>query len=135
MAHRPRFSLLHRLLRAGTAAVTVWCLGCSAFDPLLSQLAGGSTSGMVCAGDERGGASGAASNESTSDDKRVRATPTDEGRSGGAICDCQSCTAPSPSPLLAVIPSPTLPRLAPVLSATPSSRDTEPLVPPPQLAS
>lgn len=134
MAHRLRPSLLVRLLRAGTAAITVWCLGCSAFDPLLSRLGGESTRAMICAGDDQAGASGAVSTDSASDVERVRATPEDEGRPEGALCDCQSCTAPSPAPLLAVDPESTLPRLDAVPSATPSSRDTEPLVPPPQVA-
>src|SRR5688572_23318520 len=120
MAYRPHSSLAVRLLRASTAAITVWCLGCSAFDPLLSQLAGRSAGAMICADDEPAGGAATALAEQDPGGARVRATADDDGQSGDALCDCQSCTAPSPAPLLAVIPGSPLPRLAAVPSATPT---------------
>ena len=50
MPRRPSISTL--MARTLTALLTVWCLGCSGFDPLLGAIMG-RTSGMTCQSDTR----------------------------------------------------------------------------------
>ena len=142
-------STLTRALRALVALVTVWCLGCSAFEPLLDHLAGVSAGvGMVCASD--GGASerldvspssaessgGAAAAALSSPSVTSIAAPTDAPAGQHAYeCGCLSCHAVQLA-LAGVAPARPahLERLQALEPGTPSSVSREPLVPPPQRA-
>src|SRR5690242_15937945 len=76
-----------RLLRLLTAFVTVWCLGCSAFDPIVERLSGvASASGMSC-GDEMTPAPAPHGTRS------VAASADGAHRAAGYDCGCQSCHA------------------------------------------
>jgi hypothetical protein len=120
---------LTRAIRALTAAVTLWCLGCDALDPLISKITG--TALMDCAS-EGGSSTRAVAGTSTEEAISVReAVPPDER--GGVSCDCQSCLAPAPASLAAE------PALLPLVEGplesfvAPTSIERAPLVPPPQV--
>jgi hypothetical protein len=150
MRRPPTFAL--RVLRALTALVTVWCLGCSAFEPVVSRLAGETVdTGMVCAGEasESAGATIAASADRASSSAPMPAMPTagaahaeqpsalavpTEHGARGYVCGCQSCHAPEP--MLAAVPAPATPSpaAAPAAPRLLVSVVREPLVPPPQVA-
>jgi hypothetical protein len=123
------------VLRGLIALATMWCLGCSAFDPLLDHLAGVSAaSGMVCESDGYGGpvterVGGAAHAELPA----VHVVPTtDAGSDGGYVCGCQSCHAASLAAYalsIEPLPAPSVPATEPIALL---SVVREPLVPPPQ---
>ena len=122
---RPRSTLI-RTLYAFTALVTVWCLGCDAFDPLLSSLAQSGTTFMECASE-----GGAVTATHIEQEASVRdASPDDDEL--GAACDCQSCLAPAPAALVAAHVIPPLPDEPARSFSAPTSVEREPLVPPPQ---
>jgi len=134
---RPFSSPLTRALRTLTALITVWCLGCSSFEPLLARLLGSAAGpGMVCAsevgteGAMRPSASAAAKDVST-----VSVGASDEATSArGFACDCQGCYAPSPAlPAVALDPL-AAPGQSHSDPTAPLSIEREPLVPPPQSA-
>ena len=133
---RPGPSFVTRALRALTALITVWCLGCSSFEPLLAGLLGSAGPGMVCAS-EGGSESAKSPGTDVAGDRGSAASigTSEEGASlRGFACDCQGCYAPSPVlPTVALdpLPAPSQPLTEP---ATPSSVEREPLVPPPQPA-
>ncbi|MEJ7810250.1 MAG: hypothetical protein WKG32_07495 [Gemmatimonadaceae bacterium] len=137
MRHAP--SHLTRATRALTALVTVWCLGCSAFEPMFAALTGSLTvTSMVCASDGRPSDS---TDIVTTLDVRTDALAVsaifsgDEPPGPGYDCDCAgSCHAPSPPALAATPdrhPPPSVPSAEPT---TLLSIEREPLVPPPQRA-
>lgn len=134
--YRPS-SPLTRILRGLTALATVWCLGCSAFEPILAALHGGSAgSWMDCASDgspERaasarqageGGYTLAVSNSA------VDADPSTQD----FACQCQGCHAPSPTATEVAADRPAMPTVPSNSPATLLSVVREPLVPPPQRA-
>jgi hypothetical protein len=115
-------------LRALVGLVTVWCLGCSAFEPLLSQLFGRPDAvGMEC---------GPGASQAPADGVGQPAVGAPERPEGAAAfsCGCQSCQVPSPTlAMLAPHEVPT-PFVEPVQLTAPQSVEREPLVPPPQRA-
>ncbi len=124
-----RPSRLTRSLRSLTALVTVWCLGCSAFDPLIANLFPDSAGAMmVCASE-------APSGGTSLQDSDRRATSVsaiaDEG-DRGASCDCGSCYAPAPTALLSARPPSPVPQQSAAELGLPPSVERAPLVPPPQ---
>jgi hypothetical protein len=125
-----RHSRLARAIHSLTALVTVWCLGCSAFDVLLSSLLPSAGPAMVCAS-EGGGASGIAQAVTERQGSAIAAT-ADEDAGNGTDCGCGSCHAPVPTELAIANPNPPVsdqpadgPRIAPAPTRAP-------LVPPPQ---
>jgi hypothetical protein len=121
-------SPLTRASRALTALLTVWCLGCSAFDPIIAHLAG-LKAGMICGADEIG-TGGVVSTGDGNETATVG--PVDEDGEGPVVCDCQSCAAPAPALVAdAAEPSPA-PGTEAADRVTPPGLDREPLVPPPQ---
>ena len=118
-----------------TALVTVWCLGCAAFDPLLDALLGSRPGmGMRCASDGGSDVPTAATlNMAREDSLQVRADPSEGSeQTDGVVCGCQSCYAPAPA-LLPVALDPLPPPAALVFEpSAPASIEREPLVPPPQ---
>jgi hypothetical protein len=129
-------SPMSRALRALTALVTVWCLGCSSFEPLLASLLGEEgVGGMACASESairgpRPGRSAGAANDGRLAVNAVAALDTEAHRDFN--CGCQSCIAMSlPALLVDAGPSvvPSVPASEPL---TLVSIEREPLVPPPQ---
>jgi hypothetical protein len=124
-----RPSLVTRVLRSLTALVTVWCLGCSAFDPLIASLFPGDGPMMVCASEGPRSVQPGATNESS-----VSAPAPDRGASDGTSCGCASCTAPAPTGFAVAAPAQALPQQPATDAISPSSVARTPLVPPPQHA-
>jgi len=120
-----------RLVRSLTALLTVWCLGCNAFDPLIGALVGDSGSRlMVCASEGSGAADiGASSGEGTA--ALTTATSDDGGREGVA-CGCDSCHATAATLVALATPSSPHPQQPPLVLAAPPGIELPPLVPPPQ---
>jgi hypothetical protein len=122
-----RTSRLTRLLRSLTALVTVWCLGCSAFDPLIAGLFPGDHPTMVCAS-EGPSTINAAAQEGGS----ISAPAT--GQSDGAGCGCGFCTAPAPTDVASGTRARELPQQPGANAIVPPSVARTPLLPPPQSA-
>jgi hypothetical protein len=139
---RRRVSVSARVIRTFTALITVWCLGCSSFDPLFDSLGlATATLGMECGSGEamnvRGtdteAVSSPAAVRSAAGSERVVQAPGSEN-APGYDCGCQSCHAPTPTQFAFVgapSPAPDAPVSTPVAL---SSVVREPLVPPPQRA-
>ena len=125
-------SPLTRALRTFTALVTVWCLGCSAFEPLLAGLTGESGGfGMACAS-ERGPEGLSTVVNAGGGGAMIVDAPSTGNSPDDCLCQCQGCHAPSPNAIEVI-----LERLAPpsLPSAGPDaflSVARQPLVPPPQ---
>ncbi|MGQ0649237.1 MAG: hypothetical protein ACT4P7_16925, partial [Gemmatimonadaceae bacterium] len=103
---------LSPVTHALTALITVWCLGCTAFEPVIEAFGGDRAGvGMVCASE----ISAAAGCVATRDGGSVPATVSvsnDEGGRGFA-CGCQGCFAPAAvAGALAAVP-PLLPAVLP----------------------
>jgi len=125
-----RPSRLTRAIGCFTAFLTVWCLGCSAFDVLLSSLLPSAGPTMVCAS-EGPAVSGIAQGVTERQGSAIMPVADQDGGSG-TDCGCGSCHAPVPTQLAIASPNPPLsgqpadgPRSAPAPTRAP-------LVPPPQ---
>ena len=125
-----------RVLRGFVVLVTVWCTGCSGFEPLLDAALGGSQVGMVCASEESGTdgraqrpASAAAANAPSA--AAVSAAPASTSERG-FNCSCSSCHSVtiaswSFTPLAAPLLPPAFAAELPLVSVGRS-----PLLPPPE---
>ena len=118
-----------------TALLTVWCLGCSAYDPIL---AGSFGVGMRCASEgemasmQAGRAPAASSQGPAAAAPSVSAAP--QAATLGVDCGCGSCTATTLRGVAAAIDAPPMPMMPASLPASHSIVAPEPLIPPPQLA-
>jgi hypothetical protein len=118
---RPTLAIL--ACRALTAVLTVWCLGCSAYDPLIDALTGAGRSPMSC-----GSEMGAPAATGTAAIAASAAASTQ-----GFNCGCVSCTGASPQTLAFALtesasPTAELPAIALWTSIT-----RAPVAPPPEL--
>lgn len=123
-----RRSPVTRALFSLTALVTVWCLGCSAFDPLIARLISSDGPMMQCASE------GPASVQAAGSDNPSVSAPADRDASDGATCGCASCTAPAPTDVAVAGPAQALPQQPTTDAGSPTSVVRTPLVPPPQRA-
>jgi hypothetical protein len=131
-----RFSPLLRLVWATTALVTVWCLGCSAFDPLLALLGGSSGPMMVCASDGVVSASQESTVATTSSTvETISVAPVSSPTTHGDVCGCQSCQAAESDRLQQQIAAEQTPRVERIEPTAPASVTRSPLLPPPQRVS
>ena len=133
MRRQPSLSL--RVLRGLVVLVTIWCTGCSSFEPLLDAALGRSEAGMVCAS-EMSEAAGmgrmSASTEVESGRSRPAVSALDTSAQQGFTCGCTSCQTVAPGTWsFALLPAPVLP---PVVTAEPAlvSVGRVPLLPPPE---
>jgi hypothetical protein len=132
MLRGPSFAL--RIVRSLTALITVWCLGCSSYEPMLSAFLGsGAAATMACDGsggmDDTSPVVLSAPADST---KGPQVSPPSEGAQCMIACSCQSCQSASPNPLGVAsirLSPPSLP-LSSFMSFASVVR--EPLVPPPE---
>jgi len=134
-------TLLHpvmRFVRVCTALVTVWCLGCGAFEPLVSSLAGTGNTGMSCGSDETASSApyqrAGEANESTPEQIQTVAA-RDQHQSGSYSCGCESCYSSSPVTVSLGLHSLRAPEAVPTTPAFPESINRTPLLPPPQILS
>ena len=130
--HRPS-----RFARAGRALVgliTVWCLGCSGYEPLLGSLLGAdATSGMVCASDmTMNGASAEPSTDAAKTGAGDRAQVAAASDHRVFDCGCGSCHAASPAQWNVAVMGPALPLIVPALPTQPLDVPRVPLLPPPE---
>ena len=117
--------------RALTAVITVWCLGCRAFDPLIAALVPGpGGEKMVCAADARAGSIVATAR--VADSSPSVSEITDQNTQTGDSCGCDSCYAPAATAVALVLPAPAIPHQPSADPVAPPSVDRPPLVPPPQ---
>ena len=135
MSRRP--SPLLRVSRLIVCLVTVWCLGCSGYEPLLNGLLGFATgSAMNCASDMGSGAANGFAAHATADHvapEQPTAAATGEHR--GFACDCGgSCHAPSPIRNSIALPHAFIAAIALPLPSKPASVSRAPLLPPPEFA-
>ena len=129
-----RKSLSFRVTRALIAPLTVWCLGCSGFDPIVDALAGGAGSGIECGVVDR--AVDASSPRSVSD-SASKSEPTNVSVKAadepGFDCGCgQACHGASPVEAHGTTHLSAPPQVATVDIAQPPSTVRTPLLPPPQ---
>jgi len=105
------------------ALITIWCLGCSGYEPLLGSLSGAQSKVMSCASAEAsdGGAATTISTVASSHDR------FDCGCSG-------SCHAPRPVEQPTVAERLAIPRVEQAAMREPASVSRPPLLPPPETA-
>lgn len=133
MRRQPSLSI--RVLRGLVVLVTVWCTGCSGFEPLLDAALGRSEAGMVCTSEMRAAAEMGRMSASTAVDGG-QSRPVISGLSTSAqqgfSCGCMSCQTVAPGTWsFALLPAPPVP---PVATAEPAlvSVGRVPLLPPPE---
>jgi hypothetical protein len=128
-----RRSPLVRLVWAAAALVTVWCLGCSAFDSLLAGLGGAGESVMTCGSDAGDTApNGTLAATASTGGQSVSVASVSVTAPRGDACGCQSCVASqsrSVESQLAAQPTPRVERSRPII---PASVTRSPLLPPPE---
>ena len=131
-----RVTPLLRATRALVGLVTVWCLGCTGYEPLMDSLLGGagvvmnceSVSGAAAAHDAN--ASSAFETIRTAGQTAVSAPATHRGFE----CGCGgSCHATSPTLLTAAVMHSVVRAVAPWQPSEPASVPRVPLLPPPEL--
>ena len=133
-----RASAFTRVSRALVGLVTVWCLGCAGFEPLLDTwLETGAVAGMSC---------GSATETASTMDMTSRADATTANAGDptqmsvsvpaqhhGNECGCgQHCTAPTPSLPTAASAAQLVSHAAPLPVIIPASHSQAPLLPPPE---
>lgn len=131
-----RLSASRRLISALTALVTVWCMSCATFEPLMAGLVGASRS-MACGSDVTPLTSSAEltiADANALDIQRSQSIISEgQQETDGFACACQSCTVTAPAQAsVALSASPISP--TPVFLMLSLAEITRaPLVPPPQL--
>jgi hypothetical protein len=131
VVRRPPFSL--RLSRAVVGLVTVWCLGCSSYESILTSLLGGRAVGMMACDTETATPSGRRVTDAPPGPLANNPTVSAPAEARGFDCGCgRSCHAPAPP--VAVVPQPpALPSAADQLAPTaPAAIARTPLLPPPE---
>jgi hypothetical protein len=124
-------SRVTRMLRCITGLLMVWCLGCSAYDPLIAALVPALDGRvMVCAADEP--AEMASVVTAADGIERAIGAPSDQQGESDATCGCDSCHAPAVALHAVVMPPAALPHQPSSEPGIPPSVDRTPLVPPPQ---
>jgi hypothetical protein len=130
--HR-RISPALRVGRGLTALITVWCLGCAGFEPIVDSLLGfGTASGMACASETNAtGTMSAMDMAKMPQSSSSVSAPSDGHR--GFDCGCgQSCQSASPAQASAPPQIGPAPRLAAADVPQLRSVARAPLLPPPQ---
>jgi hypothetical protein len=125
-------STLLRTIRAMTAVITVWCVGCTGFEPLLDAAFGAGASVMTCGSDDApmGTELSPASTDGSGAQPAVSAAAAEHR---GFDCGCGSCQSAAPS-VWTFQPAPDV-ALATVFGRIGmlASIVRAPLLPPPQL--
>ena len=120
-----------RLIWAATTLITVWCLGCTAFDPLLAQFGGSAT--MACASvSSEQQPLGAAVSGISADMSASAVTAAPSAAATDIGCSCQSCHAAQSMPHEQRIVTQPTPRIDGPQPASPATVTRSPLLPPPE---
>lgn len=132
---RTRPSLTVRLTRALVGLVTVWCLGCSSYEPLFQSLIGMNVGQMICGSDMGGMTATEPAASAVSDMSSIPLAITGQTDSHGIDCGCGgSCHAPSPMHAVRVARSTPVPTAAPSPVIELASVSRTPLLPPPEVS-
>jgi hypothetical protein len=127
-----RPSRLVRASRALVGLITLWCLGCSSYEPLLDSLIGGKARAMMtCDTDMTAPAASHAPAASEPDHtaSAISASPDDRGFD----CGCGgSCHAPSPAFATIAVPRSPIAAVDQPQPSEPLSIARTPLLPPPE---
>jgi hypothetical protein len=130
-----RVTPLLRATRALVGLVTIWCLGCTGYEPLMDRMLGSDGGAMTCGSVLESPASTDASPSSVSEPTHtagqiaLSAQPTHRGFE----CGCGgSCHATSPTPLTAHVAHPVVHGVAQRQPSEPASVSRVPLLPPPE---
>ena len=124
MRTRPTPLLL--LARALTAAITVWCLGCAEYDPIIKAVLGDGASAMRCASEMM-------QQSGTDAGQNTAASFETSGAQDGLTCGCASCHSASPQSVVVVAERAPAPSAEPSSFAAPVSVVRAPNAPPPEL--
>jgi hypothetical protein len=126
---RRRPSLLALLGRTLTGLLTVWCLGCSGFDPILGALFGASGSTVMNCASEMG----MSSTPDDADGAGAASTIRDAGRADrGFDCGCGGCYSASPIQWTVIVDRAQTRRIDALAPVEPMSVTRTPVVPPPE---
>ena len=132
-------TLFVRFMRVGIALVTVWCLGCGAFEPLVSSLLGMGSSRMSCGSDLNAGSiayhRAPTANERPGPEHGQTVGAMEQGEAGNYSCACESCYSSSPVTISLELQSLVTPEAIPTTPSFPESVNRVPLLPPPQFFS
>jgi hypothetical protein len=124
MHNRPTVLILAG--RALTALITVWCLGCSAYEPLLdSLLASGASTGMSC-----GSEMGTKNDLASTGQNTVLSSPAAQA---GYACGCGSCQSETPQSWSVATSATRIPSTIEAVVVEPTSITRAPVAPPPEL--
>jgi len=126
---RPKTAVL--IARAVTGLVTVWCLGCSGYEPLLNALLG-TGAVMACASEMSEGTERGAMSDSVDSAANTSAVTVAESSPRGFDCGCGSCHAPSPRPPVLAAATSARPFVGGAPIIEPVSVSRAPVAPPPQ---
>lgn len=133
-----RPSTLLRLTRAIVGLVTVWCLGCSSYESILTSLFGAERGALMTCGGESSATSPRAAPTiagSAAAHARSVGTVSAVNESGGFDCGCGgSCHAPSPGSPTVSAPKAAIPIAVEFAPTAPESVTRAPLLPPPEFA-
>jgi hypothetical protein len=121
-------SVATRIVRSLVALVTVWCLGCSGYEPLLDALLGTAGKPISCSEMIR-------SSESVTSAASTTSVAAMSASHESFDCGCgQGCHASSPAIPTAQPIGAALPALASLEVSTPPSETRTPPLPPPEAA-
>jgi hypothetical protein len=136
---RPHPSVALRALRGLVVLVTVWCTGCTGFEPLIAATLGRSTMGMVCGSDEgemvdQSQRSGAGAVDGLWAAPTALSVPPASPEGVEFSCGCTSCHTVAPVMWsFGLLPAPALPPFV-TTALTLVSVSRVPLLPPPERA-
>lgn len=128
-------SLIVRLTRVCVGLVTIWCLGCSGYESILTSLLGGKAgAAMACGGESRGGSQmRASSGDQTGQASGPAVSAQSESRSFDCGCG-GTCHAPSMQAASVSRPTAPIPVTLQFAPTAPESLTRAPLLPPPEFA-
>ncbi len=128
---RSRLAPSSRVFRALTAIVTVWCLGCAGFEPLIDALqTDRGEASSSCANEARMSGTDDAQDVGHTRTMRVGAAADDHGHLG---CACgTSCLTTLLSPVRVAGSGAPVPAIDQDVARAPASTVRPPLLPPPQ---
>ena len=127
MCHRPTVLILAG--RTLTALITVWCLGCSAYEPLLdSLLVSGAPTGMSC-----GSEMGAKNDLASAGQSGASISSSPAAAQAGYACDCGSCQSETPQSWTIATSTARIPSAIAAAVVELTSITRAPVAPPPEL--
>ena len=134
-AMHDRVTPLLRATRALVGLVTIWCLGCAGYEPLMDDMLQAGGGAMSCESAIGPGAAADGNASSVSDGARTagQTAVSVPATHRGFECGCGgSCHAPSPTLLTAAVVHSVVRAVEPWQPSEPASVPRAPLLPPPE---